>query len=270
MKKIASVSGVATSAVLLLSVFSVFLCMVGSVSAQDKAFTNTIGMEFVLIPSGSFMMGSDKNFEECDNNETPSHKVIISKEFYIGKYEVTQEQWVAIMGTNPSKFKGKTNPVEQISWDDAQLFIRKMNKKEGIDRYRLPTEAEWEYACRAATVTAYSFGNDKKDFGQYGWYEENSGGQTHMVGQLLPNAWGLYDMHGNVWEWCQDWYDKKYYTTTPSIDPLGASSGSYRVRRGGGWIRPATNCRSASRICLTQGHSNSRIGVRIVLSTEQQ
>lgn len=270
MKKIAFISGVITSSALLMSVFYMFACMAGSAYAEDKSFTNSIGMEFVLIPAGSFMMGADKQFEECDSNETPRHKVVISNAFYMGKYEVTQEQWVAVMGNNPSKFKSKMNPVEQISWDDTQLFIRNLNQKEGTDRYRLPTEAEWEYACRAGTTTAYSFGDDKNSLDQYIWYDANSNARTNLVGQLKPNPWGLYDMHGNVWEWCQDWYDSKYYKHSPEIDPVGASSGSYRVRRGGSWIRPAVCCRSASRICLTHGSRNSRTGMRLVLSTVPQ
>jgi formylglycine-generating enzyme required for sulfatase activity len=127
--------------------------------AADKTFTNSIGMEFVLISAGLFVMGADKNFEDADDDETPRHQVRISKPFYLGKYEVTQEQWSTVMENNPSQFKGRNNPVEQVSWNDAQEFIKHLNRKEGHKRYRLPTEAEWEYAARAGTTTTYSFGD---------------------------------------------------------------------------------------------------------------
>jgi formylglycine-generating enzyme required for sulfatase activity len=176
---------------------------------------NTIGIEFILIPAGSFTMGSN----DGDSDEKPPHTVTISRPFYIGKYEVTQKQWVIIMGNNPSGFKGGNNPVENVSWNDVQEFIRKLNAKEGTTAYRLPTEAEWEYACRAGSTTKYCFGNDKSQLGQYAWYEKNSDNKTHPVGQLQANAWGLYDMHGNVWEWCEDWYGEDYYSSSPSTDP---------------------------------------------------
>lgn len=214
--------GTITGATLsLFCILSVLLCFSGAANAQDSTITNSIGMKLVLIPAGSFMMGSDSNFEECGQNETPRHKIVISNSFYLGQYEVTQEQWVAVMGANPSKFKAKENPVEQISWDEAQLFISNLNKKEGTDRYRLPTEAEWEYACRAGSETPYYFGDDKNSMVKYGWYDANSEAHSHPVGQLEPNAWGLYDMHGNVWEWCLDWYSDKYYEHSPSTDPQG-------------------------------------------------
>ena len=238
-------------------------------AAQSKNYTNGIGMEFVLIPAGSFMMGCDKNFEDCSSNETPRHKVSISRPFYIGKYEVTQEQWVAVMGSNPSKFKGRSRPVEQVSWEGIQSFIRKLNRKEGRNKYRLPTEAEWEYAARAGTTTAYSFGDDKGGLGQHAWYDGNSGNETHPVGQLRPNAWGLHDVHGNVWEWCQDWYGKKYYANSPSKNPRGPSSGSDRVGRGGCWYDSAEGCRSADRINCSPGYRGDYDGFRLVLSPGQ-
>ncbi len=238
-------------------------------AAGQKAYKNSIGMEFVLIPAGSFMMGTDKNFEDCDDHETPRHKVTISKPFYIGKYEVTQDQWVAVMGSNPSKFKGRKRPVDQVSWEDTQSFIRKLNRKEETDKYRLPTEAEWEYAARAGTTTAYSFGNDKGGLGQYAWYGGNSG-KTHPVGQLRPNAWGLYDVHGNLWEWCQDWYGEKYYSDSPSTNPRGPSSGSDRVRRGGSWFSGTRLCRSAYRYRYSPGRRNYDLGFRLALSPGQR
>ena len=150
------------------------------------------------------------------------------------------------MGNNPSRFTGNSNrPVESVSWDDVQAFIEKLNAKEGGAMYRLPTEAEWEYAARAGSITAYSFGDDAKQLGEYAWYGDNSKGETHPVGQLKPNAWGLYDMHGNVWEWVQDWYGK--YAAEAVMDPQGPSAGSARVGRGGGWSAGARFCRSAYR-----------------------
>jgi len=240
------------------------LGLASGVAAQPKTFTNSIGMEFVLIPAGSFMMGADKNFEEAADHETPRHKVTISKSFYLGKYEVTQEQWVAVMGSNPSNFKGRTNPVEEVSWHDVQEFIHRLNQKENTNVYRLPTEAEWEYACRAGTTTTYSFGDDADQLGQYAWYIDNSGDKTHPVGQKQPNAWGLYDMHGNVWEWVQDWYGKTYYSQSPAKDPQGPSSGESRLLRGGSWNFDASNARCANRVYLAPAFRVSNVvGVRV-------
>ncbi len=262
--------------VLAIFIFSVSLCIGGTLYAQ-QTFTNSIGMEFVLVPAGSFMMGTES--PNCPNDdpftekneyihcmgdilpeETPKHKVEISRYFYMGKYEVTQEQWHKVMGNNPSHFRTEkageyspNHPVEKVSWEDVQNFISKLNQMEKTDAYRLPTEAEWEYAACAGTTTAYSFGDDKSRLGEYAWYEDNSGKKTHPVGQLKPNAWGIYDMHGNVWEWCGDWYSDKYYSNSPSTDPNGPSSGSYRVYRGGGWGASAGYCRSAPRLSYSPG-----------------
>jgi formylglycine-generating enzyme required for sulfatase activity len=240
-----------------------------SVQAAEKTYTNGIGMEFVLIPAGSFQMGADRNFEEASDDETPQHRVTISRPFYLGKTEVTQAQWTAVMGNNPSKFKGRTNPVEQVSWDDVQEFIRRLNRKEGTDKYRLPTEAEWEYAARAGTTSAYSFGDDASYLGRYAWYDGNSGDRPHPVGQKPPNAWGLHDMHGNVWEWVQDWYDGNYYGRSPSTDPRGPSSGSSRVYRGGSWIYDAAYCRSANRYSYWPDYRYDNLGFRLALSPGQ-
>ncbi len=208
--------------------------------ALPLKFENSVGMEFVLIPAGEFMMGSPEG--EGDYDERPQHKVIITRPFYMQTTPVTQAQWKKVIGRkflrrtkNPSYFKGDDLPVERVSWKDAQRFLEKLNQKEQKGRYRLPTEAEWEYACRAGSATKYSFGNDEGRLGEYAWYDKNSGGKTHPVGQKKPNAWGLYDMHGNVWEWCSDWYDKDYYRNSPSRNPKGPTNGRYRVLRGGSW-----------------------------------
>jgi len=165
--------------------------------------TNSIGMKFTLIPVGEFMMGSEE-FKWS----RPVHSVKIQTSFYLGIYQVTQREWKAIMGNNPSEFNGNDLPVESISWNEVQDFIKKLNEKEGTNKHRLPTEAEWEYAARAGTTTRYSFGDDDSKLGEYAWYSENSGDKTHPVGKKGANPWGLYDVHGNVWEWVQDpWHD---------------------------------------------------------------
>ena len=187
------------------------------------------------------MMGSEKG----DNDEKPVHKVTITKPFYMGKYEVTQEQWEAVMGSNPSNFKGAKNPVEQVSWEDCEKFIGKLKEKVSGRDFRLPTEAEWEYACRAGSTTDYCYGDGDESLDEYAWYYGNSESKTHPVGQKKANAWGLYDMHGNVWEWCSDWYGD--YADGAVSDPKGPESGSARVLRGGSWGGNARDCRSACR-----------------------
>lgn len=167
------------------------------------SLVNSIGMQFVLIPAGEFQMGSETGY----NDEKPVHTVRLTRPFYLGQYPVTQGQWQAVMGNNPSHFTSDPNrPVEYVSWDDVHQFIAKLNAREGVKLYRLPTEAEWEYAARARATTAYRFGSDEQQLAAYAWYDRNSGSTTHPVGQKQPNAWGLCDMHGNVWEWVQDWY----------------------------------------------------------------
>jgi formylglycine-generating enzyme required for sulfatase activity len=224
----------------------------------DKTLVNTIGMEFVLIPAGTFQMGSTTG----DSDERPVHQVTISQPFYLGKYEVTQAQWQAVMGQNPSLFQGTPNlPVEQVWWDDVQEFIRKLNAKEGHTKYRLPTEAEWEYAARASTTTAYSFGDDATRLGEYAWYKGNAGERTHPVGKLKPNPWGLYDMHGNVWEWVQDWYQR--YESEAVTDPRGPDLGTHRSRRGCAWNNAAEVCRSTNRYS-SPGYRDDFLGFRLL------
>jgi uncharacterized repeat protein (TIGR01451 family) len=229
-----------------------------------ETFTNTIGMEFVLIPAGEFEMGSPSDEEGRGSDEGPVHHVNIGKAFYMGRYEVTQKQWRAIMGDNPSYFKGDDDlPVEEVSWDDVQEFIKKLNEKEGTNKYRLPSEAEWEYACRAGTSTRYSFGDSELRLGDYAWYSDNSDMKTHPVGQKNPNSWGLYDMHGNVWEWVQDsWHDS--YDGAPADGSAWEGDGADRVGRGGGCDTRAGRCRSAIRVHLTPRLCDSHLGFRIL------
>ena len=231
---------------------------------MSSKITSPTGIEFVLIPAGEFDMGSPDDEKGRRGAEGPVHRVKISKPFYLGKYPVTQKQWREIMGNNPSYFYGCDDcPVEWVSWNDAQKFIKKLNEKEGTDKYRLPTEAEWEYATRAGTKTRYSFGNDESKLGEYAWYTKNSDVKTHPVGQKEPNPWGLYDMHGNVWEWVQDrWhYD---YNGAPT-DGSAWESGSFdsRVTRGGGWYNVARYCRSANRNYYSPDYRKYGLGFRL-------
>ncbi len=182
-----------------------------------------------------------------DDREKPVHKVKISKPFYLCKYPVTQKEWIAVMGSNPSNLEGDNNPVESVSWDDVQEFVKKLNATEGTDKYRLPSEAKWEYACRADTTTKYSFGDDEAKLGEYAWYDKNSGKKTQPVGQKKPNPWGLYDMHGNVWEWVQDNWHHSYKGAPADGSVWENESSSRRVLRGGSWCNVAGGCRSAVR-----------------------
>jgi formylglycine-generating enzyme required for sulfatase activity len=209
---------------------------------------------FLLIAAGEFMMGGNKY-----PDERPVHQVRISQAFEIGKYQVTQALWEAVMHGNPSRFKGANLPVETVSWDDAQEFITRLNAGNDDYDYRLPTEAEWEYACRAGTIGDYAGNLD-----EMGWYDENSGGRTHPVGEKKANDWGVYDMHGNVSEWCLDWYNKSYYANSPDVDPQGPASGTGRVFRGGGWDIKAKYSRSALRAIATPDFRFFRIGLRLV------
>jgi formylglycine-generating enzyme required for sulfatase activity len=209
-----------------------------SAAALTLDFGKGVTMKLVLIRPGRFMMGSPDSEQGGDSRESPQHEVVITKPFYIGVTEVTQAQYEAVMGRNPSKFKGPTNPVDSVIWDEAVEFCRKLSEKTG-ETIRLPTEAEWEYACRAGRQTRFSFGDSDSALGDYAWYGGNSGDtegvqySTHPVGQKKPNAWGLYDMHGNVYEWCADRYGP--YSSGSSTDPQGAGSGGTRVVRGGSW-----------------------------------
>ncbi len=224
---------------------------------------NGVKLEMVLIPAGEFLMGSPDSDKDAQYTERPQHRVRITKPFYLGKYPVTQEQWEAVMGNNPSGFKGPKNPVEQVGWDDCQQFLKRLNRKVGGAMFQLPTEAQWEYACRAGSTTRYCFGNDASGLGQYAWYGENSGGNTHPVGQKKPNAWGLYDMHGNVWEWCQDWYESGFYARSPTDDPTVGGTESVHVIRGGDWYFDAGYCRSAVRSEFERWYQGNFLGLRV-------
>ena len=221
-------------------------------------------MEFVWISPGTFMMGSPDT-EVGRRSDEKVHEVEISQGFYLGKYEVTQRQWEAVMGNNPSDFRVADRPVENISWNYVQEFIGVLNAAAGDSLYRLPSEAEWEYACRAGTTTRWSFGDDEGLLGDYAWYSgNNSPNGTKAVGGKLPNPWGLYDMHGNVWEWVQDWYSSSYYNSSPRVDPQGPDSGSKRVTRGGYFNESARYLRSAWRSSLSPGYTRNWIGARLV------
>ena len=231
-------------------------------AGQDEKFTNSLGMEFVLIPAGTFMMGSLSS-EKGRESDEKQHRVTLTKSFYMQTTEVTHGQWKEIMGNNPSSFKncGDDCPVDKVSWNDVQEFIRKLNQKEGINKYRLPTEAEWEYACRAGSTTRFCFGDSDSRLSEYAWYDDNSSKKTHPVGQKKPNIWGLFDMYGNVWEWCQDW--KGNYQSSDVTDPKGPSSGSSRVHRGGSWNDLARYCRSADRSLYSPGSRDFNLGFRL-------
>ncbi|HUT31941.1 MAG TPA: SUMF1/EgtB/PvdO family nonheme iron enzyme [Planctomycetota bacterium] len=221
-----------------------------------------VKMEFIRIPAGSFMMGSEKGAQ----HEKPVHKVTIAKPFYMGKYEVTQEQWQAVMGNNPSRYKGPKNPVGLVSWHDCQAFVKKLNDRVKGARFTLPTDAEWEYACRAGSKTDFCFGDDEKQLGEYGWYKDNSQGEAPPVGGKKPNAWGLFDVHGNVNEWCEDVWHRDY-EGAPSDGSAWLEGGeqSLRVLRGGSWVNNPSFCRSAFRLRLDPTDGNVGLGCRVVL-----
>jgi len=232
-----------------------------SAEAGSKVFTNSIGMRLRLIPAGSFLMGSPDNEEGREDHEGPQHKVTLTKPYYIGVCEVTQEQYEKVIGLNPSKNIGPKNPVEMISCYDAKDFCAELSKIEKQE-YRLPTEAEWEYACRAGTQTAYYWGDTFDE--KYVWSNKNSGGKSHEVGTLKPNAWGLFDMGGNVYEWCQDSYDS--YSDGEQVNPQGGPDAVTRcVIRGGSWYYVSRRCRSADRMQSDFTNRNDRIGFRVVV-----
>ena len=228
-------------------------------------------MDFVKIEPGKFMMGSPASEADRSSNEGPQHEVTISKGFYLGKYEVTQGQWQAVMGTTPWAGQGNVqanaeHPAVYVSWEDAQAFVKKLNDAAGKALYALPTEAEWEYACRAGTTARWSFGDDESQLKDYAWYDVNAWDvgerYAHKVGTKQANPWGLYDMHGNVWEWCADRYGA--YSSGAQEDPAGPASGSYRVFRGGDFNDNARLTRSAGRYNNSPGDRGYFVGFRLL------
>jgi formylglycine-generating enzyme required for sulfatase activity len=229
-----------------------------------------VRMEFLYIKPGVFTMGGrEAPTEGWQRDERPPHKVEITRGYYLGKYEVTQGQWEAVMGSNPSKWRGPELPVEQVSWEDCQNFLREINKK-AKNQLRgrvvaLPTEAQWEYACRAGTTTRYCSGDSEEDLKVVGWYGGNSGRRLHAVGELEPNDWGLYDMHGNVLEWCEDDWVANYKGAVHQpgdglrVEPVGDG---FRVVRGGYFVSEARVARSASRSGAPPGGRWSYVGFR--------
>jgi formylglycine-generating enzyme required for sulfatase activity len=281
-----------------------------TVTPPPAEITSAKGIELRLIPAGTFTMGSPETEADRYSDEI-QHSVTLTKSFYMGKYQVTQEQYQTVMGSNPSSFTSAVDgesgtpgklPVEQVSWYDAIVFCNKLSISEGLspvysisgstdpttwgtvpissnatwnavvtvsgaNGYRLPTEAEWEYACRAGTTTAWYTGNTEDGtphLNTAAWYSNNAGSKTHQVGLKTPNAWGLYDMHGNVWEWCWDWFGD--YASGAQTDPAGAVTGTYRVGRGGSWNFVGQNLRSAFRSYYYPNYGYYALGFRLVRS----
>ena len=233
-----------------------------------REFTNSIGMKFVLVEPGEFMMGSNET-----DSEKPPHMVEITQPFYMGVFPVTQAEYQAVTGTNPSQFNGiARHPVESVCWNDAVAYAQKLSQlraeMSGGLTYRLPTEAEWEYSCRAGSTGKWCFGNNISLLGGYAWFSRNSASKTHPVGEKKPNAWGLYDMHGNVWEWCSDYSGD--YPTVVQTDPRGPATGSSRVKRGGSWSVYAKFCRSAFRLDYLPSYPSNDCGFRLALSPSDQ
>jgi len=272
-------------AALTLLAFLGVITYVVTIQRGPPEWTNSIGMRFVRIKPGEFLMGSSDRNNKATADYKPPHKVWISRAFVLGIHEVTQGQYQAVMGNNPSRLTGSDDlPVEQVSWFDAVNFCNKLSEREGRKPYyrvegrtvttvggrgyRLPTEAEWEYACRAGASTRYPFGDDSLELGKYAWSASNSDSTSHPVGQKRPNAWGLYDMLGNLYEWCADGYDETYYASSPDADPPGPSVASSRVIRGGGTFVSAFDCRPASRERFAPVDGVNWIGFRVAATQE--
>ncbi len=234
-----------------------------------KEFQNSFGMQFIEIPAGEFMMGCTNEDTECFEDEKPLHKIKISKSFYLGKYEITQGQWKAVMGRNPSHFSncGDSCPVEMVSNNEVQKFIKELCKKENLTpcKYRLPTEAEWEYSAKAGSTTKYYWGDTINE--EYLWFNGNSRNTIHPVGKKKPNQWGLYDMVGNVNEWVNDWYGEDYYVKSLQIDPLGKKKGDYKVLRGCSWHSNSSICRSSNRTAINPENLDNDYGFRLLRSS---
>jgi len=228
-----------------------------------------VKMEFLSLPAGRFMMGAAPEEDGAYADESPQHTVIIDKDIWLGKYEVTQAQWQRVMSNNPSAFQdaGPSAPVESVTWDDCAAFFEKLNallssntNGPALKGFRLPTEAEWEYACRAGTTTRFSGGGNDGEVTKFAWCSANSENTTHPVGQKKPNAWGFYDMQGNVWEWCSDWYGA--YSESLEKNPTGQPYGAARVLRGGSWAGYTLSTRSARRFFGIPSVSTNEFGLR--------
>lgn len=266
-----------------LGALGIMLCGVPALAQSEDETSapvtvNPLGMRFIAVPAGTFLMGSSA--QGADSREKPQHSVTITRSFSIGQYEVTQAEWRMVMGEDPFA-RDRSNPYYRlpgmatrithpthpatVSWLDAMEFIAKLNQREGTNRYRLPTEAEWEYVARAGTSGTYFFGEDISLLRQYAWYDENfiSGG-THPVGQKKPNPWGLYDIYGNAWEWVSDYYSSDYYRQSPGSDPSGPQTGEARVVRGGSWHNTADGWHSAWRKPYAPDYRGISIGFRLV------
>jgi formylglycine-generating enzyme required for sulfatase activity len=238
----------------------------GAAPAGEKHVISDLDLTLVALPAGSFQQGSPATERGRDSGEGPQMQTTLSKPFWLGATEVTQKQWQAVMSDNPSQFKDDQNPVEKMSWQEAAEFCQKLTERERAAGrlpdgyvYALPTEAQWEFACRAGTTAEYA-----GTLADMAWYFKNTEGlTTKPVKQKEPNAWGLYDMHGNVWEWCADWYGK--YSGGKVTDPKGPAEGSIRVARGGGWGDNATDSRSAFRVAFKPGQRGNSIGLRVAL-----
>lgn len=250
--------------------FAIIVENTGGGGSGEADYTNSIGMEFVYVAPGSFQMGSN----EGASDERPVHEVEITQGYYMGKYEVTQGQWQEVMGSNPSYFQASrvgsehlSHPVEQVSWNDIQTFVQRLNEREGGTKYRLPTEAEWEYAARGGQQSqGYTYAGSN-DVNEVAWYGGNSS-RTHPVGGKAPNELGIYDMSGNVWEWVNDWYSSSYYSQSPRQDPKGPNSGQYRVLRGGSWYTYGFSPRVANRSFYLPNGGDSNLGFRLLRAVD--
>jgi len=238
-----------------------------------------VKLELVLIPAGEFVMGEPEATADAEKatlkksaadrknpglREIPRHPVRLTKPFYMSKFVITQDQYQAVMGKNPSKLKGNDKPVNRVDWDGSQAFCKRLSEQLK-QTFRLPTEAEWEFACRAGTTTAYYSGDTNKDLDRIGWYTGNSKGTLHPVGQKEPNAFGLYDMQGSILQWCLDRYDDDTYSKSTVEDPQGPATGALRATRGGAWSTPAWMCKSGVTFGAESDDQSVGIGIRIVL-----
>jgi formylglycine-generating enzyme required for sulfatase activity len=255
--------------ILALAVFCIAVYISGGASSTDNQRTPTehhpAEPEMIFVQGGTFWMGCTIEQDgDCEDDESPLHSVTLS-DYYIGKYEVTQVQWQAVMSINPSNFKDSNLPVENVSWNDAQMFIERLNTATGKN-YRLPTEAEWEYAARGGNKSRQNEYSGSNSIENVAWIGTNSDGSTHPVGTKMANELGIYDMSGNVWEWCYDWYGT--YPALARNNPVGVSSGTYRVARGGSWCDEASYCRVAYRSDPSSDNRNNNLGFRLACSAK--